>query len=280
MGLFASGTEGKRVFYKTNDEIEMIRKANLVVSKTLGYVGSLLKPGITGAEIDKAAEEYIRDHQGRPAFKGYHGFPATLCVSYNDIVVHGIPGQREFKETDVVSVDCGVELEGFYGDAAFTFAFTNVEEPTMELLRVTYASLYKGIEQAVHGKRMGDISFAIQDYCERQHNYGVVRDLVGHGVGRSLHEDPEVPNYGRRGKGPLLMEGLVLAIEPMINLGVKEVYQDTDGWTIHTKDRKPSAHYEHSIAVKKGKADILSTHEFVLEAVKNNDSLREVSPKS
>lgn len=257
-----------------------MRQANLLVSKTLGHVASLLKPGVTGAEIDKAAEEYIRDHQGRPAFKGYHGFPATLCVSYNDIVVHGIPGQREFKETDVVSVDCGVELEGFYGDAAFTFAFTNVEEPTMELLRVTYASLYKGIEQAVHGKRMGDISFAIQDYCERQHNYGVVRDLVGHGVGRSLHEDPEVPNYGRRGKGPLLMEGLVLAIEPMINLGVKEVYQDTDGWTIHTKDRKPSAHYEHSIAVKKGKADILSTHEFVLEAVKNNDSLREVSPKS
>ena len=279
-GLFASGNEGKRVFFKTNDEIGLMRQANLLVSKTLGHVASLLKPGVTGAEIDKAAEEYIRDHQGRPAFKGYHGFPSTLCVSYNDIVVHGIPGQREFKETDVVSVDCGVELEGFYGDAAFTFAFTNVEEPTMELLRVTYASLYKGIEQAVHGKRMGDISFAIQDYCERQHNYGVVRDLVGHGVGRSLHEDPEVPNYGRRGKGPLLMEGLVLAIEPMINLGVKEVYQDTDGWTIHTKDRKPSAHYEHSIAVKKGKADILSTHEFVLEAVKNNNSLQEVSLKS
>ncbi len=280
MGLFASGQEGKRVFYKTNDEIELMRQANLLVSQTLGYVGSLLKPGITGHEIDKAAETFIRDHNGKPAFKGYHGFPATLCVSYNDIVVHGIPGQREFKETDVVSVDCGVELEGYYGDAAFTFAFSDVDESAMELLRVTYASLYKGIEQAVHGKRIGDISFAIQDYCERQHKYGVVRDLVGHGIGRSLHEDPEVPNYGKRGKGPLMMEGLVLAIEPMINMGVKEVYQDTDGWTIHTKDRKPSAHYEHSVAVRKGKPDILSTHEFVLAAIKNNDSLREISPKN
>lgn len=284
MGLFASGTEGKRVFYKTNDEIEMIRKANLVVSKTLGYVGSLLKPGITGAEIDKAAEEFIRDHQGRPAFKGYghddNPFPASLCVSYNDIVVHGIPGKREFKETDVVSVDCGVELDGFYGDAAFTFAFSDVEEPVLELLRVTYASLYKGIEQAVHGKRIGDIAFAVQDYCERQHKYHVVRDLVGHGVGRSLHEDPEVPNYGKRGKGPLIMDGLVLAIEPMINIGTKDVYQDEDGWTIHTRDRRPSAHYEHSIAVRKGKADILSTHEFILESVKNNNSLKEIYPKS
>ena len=280
MGLFASGTEGKRVFYKTNDEIELMRQADLLVSKTLGYVGSLLKPGVTGAEIDKAAETFIRDHNGKPAFKGYHGFPATLCVSYNDIVVHGIPGQREFRDDDIVSVDCGVELGGYYGDAAFTFAFSGVDEPTMELLRVTYASLYKGIEQAVHGKRIGDVSFAIQDYCERQHKYGVVRDLVGHGIGRSLHEDPEVPNYGKRGKGPLMMEGLVLAIEPMTNMGVREVYQDSDGWTIHTRDRKPSAHYEHSVAVRKGKPDILSTHEFVMEAIKNNNSLREISPKS
>ena len=283
-GLFASGQEGKRIFHKTNDEIELIREANLLVSKTLGYVGSLLKPGVTGKVIDKAAEEFIRDHKGRPAFKGYgpehNPFPGSLCVSYNDIVVHGIPGDREFKETDVVSVDCGVELEGYFGDAAFTFAFAGVDETTMDLLRVTYTSLYKGIEQAVHGKRIGDISFAIQDYCERQHAYGVVRDLVGHGVGRSLHEDPEVPNYGKRGKGPLMMEGLVIAIEPMINLGVREVYQDSDGWTIHTKDRKPSAHYEHSVAVKKGKADILSTHEFDLDSVKNNNSLQEVSLKS
>ncbi len=280
MGLFTTGQDGKRVFHKTGDEVEMMRASNLLVSKTLALVGSMLKPGITGAEIDKAAEEFILDHKGRPAFKGYNGFPSTLCVSYNDIVVHGIPSKREFKETDIVSVDCGVELEGYFGDAAFTFAFSQVEEPVMELLRVTYASLYKGIEQAVVGRRIGDISFAVQDYCERQHKYGVVRDLVGHGVGRSLHEDPEVPNYGRRGKGMLMQDGLVIAIEPMITLGGRDVYQDTDGWTIHTRDRKASAHFEHSVVVRKGKADILSTHDFLLEEIKNNPELREVSPKS
>lgn len=280
MGLFATGKDGKKVFYKTSAEIELMRKSNLVVSKTLAHVASILKPGVTGEEIDKAAEEFIGDHGGRPAFKGYHGFPASLCVSYNDIVVHGIPSKREFKETDIVSVDCGVELEGFYGDAAFTFAFQNVEEPTLELLRVTYASLYLGIEQAVHGKRIGDISAAIQEYCERKHPYGVVRDLVGHGVGRSLHEDPEVPNYGKRGKGPLILEGLVLAIEPMINLGKKEVHQADDGWTIHTRDRMPSAHFEHSVVVKKNKADILSDHSYLLEAIKNNPNLQEILPKS
>lgn len=279
-GLFSSGSEGKKVFYKTDEEIEMLRAANLVVSKTLAHVASILKPGITGQDIDKEAETFIRDHHGRPAFKGYHGFPASLCVSYNDIVVHGIPGKREFQEGDIVSVDCGVELNGYYGDAAFTFPMPNVSEPVMELLRVTYAALYKGIEQAVAGKRIGDISFAIQHYCEREHNYGVVRELVGHGIGRSLHEDPEVPNYGKRGKGPLMQSGLVLAIEPMINLGVKEVYQDNDGWTIHTRDRKPSAHYEHSVAVRKDKADILSDHRYILDAIKNNPSVREVSPKN
>ncbi|TNE66575.1 MAG: type I methionyl aminopeptidase [Bacteroidetes bacterium] len=268
------------MFHKTDEEIELIREANLIVSKTLAHVASILKPGITGLDIDKAAEEFIRDHGGRPAFKGYHGFPASLCVSYNDIVVHGIPSNREFQDTDIVSVDCGVELNGYYGDAAYTFAFQEVEEPVMELLRVTYAALYKGIEQAVAGKRIGDISFAIQQYCEREHPYGIVRELVGHGVGRSLHEDPEVPNYGKRGKGPLMQSGLVIAIEPMVNLGVKEVYQDNDGWTIHTRDRKPSAHYEHSVAVRKDKADILSTHEFLLNEIKNNPAVKEVSPKS
>lgn len=280
MGLFATGNEGKRFFYKTAAEIELLRNANLVVSKTLAHVASILKPGITGLEIDKAAEEFIGDHGGRPAFKGYHGFPASLCVSYNDIVVHGIPSKREFKESDIVSVDCGVELEGFYGDAAFTFAFQDVGEPVLELLRVTYASLYLGIEQAVHGKRIGDISAAVQDYCERKNPYGVVRDLVGHGVGRSLHEDPEVPNYGKRGKGPLILEGLALAIEPMVNLGKKEVHQADDGWTIHTRDRMPSAHFEHSVVVKKGKADILSDHAYLLAEIKNNPNLQEVLPKS
>jgi methionyl aminopeptidase len=279
MGYFTSGQE-KKIFFKTDDEVELMRNSNLLVSKTLAYVGSLLKPGITGSEIDRAAEEFIRDHKGRPAFKGYHGFPATLCVSYNDIVVHGIPGKREFKETDVVSVDCGVEAEGFFGDAAFTFAFSQVEEPVMELLRVTYASLYLGIEQAVVGKRIGDISFAVQDYCERKHKYGVVRDLVGHGVGRALHEDPEVPNFGKRGQGMVLRDGLVLAIEPMVNLGVRDVFQASDGWTIHTKDRKASAHFEHSVVVRKNKADILSDHSFLLESIKNNPELKEVSPKS
>lgn len=278
-GLFTNN-EGKRVFYKTKEEVELMRLANLLVSKTHAHVASMLKPGITGLEIDKAAETFIRDHGGRPAFKGYNGFPATLCVSYNDIVVHGIPSKREFKEGDVVSVDCGVELSGFYGDSAFTYAFNEVKEDVLELLRVTYASLYKGIEQAVVGNRIGDISFAIQDYCERQHKYGVVRDLVGHGIGRSLHEDPEVPNYGKRGKGMLLQDGLAIAIEPMVNMGVKEVYQSNDGWTIHSRDRKPSAHYEHTVVVRKGKADILSTHDFLLEEIKNNPHLQEISPKS
>lgn len=280
MGLFSSGSDGKKVFYKTDDEIEMMRQANLVVSKTLAYVASILKPGITGRAIDEKAEEFIRDHGGRPAFKGYNDFPSSLCVSYNDIVVHGIPSSREFREEDIVSVDCGVELNGYFGDAAFTFAFQNVSEPVMELLRVTYASLYKGVEQAVAGKRVGDISFAIQYYCEREHPYSVVRELVGHGVGRALHEDPEVPNYGKRGKGPLMQSGLVLAVEPMINLGRKEVFQHEDGWTIHTRDRKPSAHFEHSVAIRKGKPDILSTHEYLLEEIKNNPELKEVLPKN
>jgi len=280
MGLFATENDGKRFIYKTAAEIELMRNANLVVSKTLAHVAGMLKPGVTGEEIDKAAEEFIRDHGGRPAFKGYHGFPASLCVSYNDIVVHGIPGKREFKESDIVSVDCGVELEGFYGDAAFTFAFQEVAEPTMELLRVTYASLYLGIAQAVHGNRIGDISAAIQEYCERKHSYGVVRDLVGHGIGRSLHEEPDVPNYGKRGKGPIILEGLAIAIEPMVNMGKKEVHQAEDGWTIHTRDKMPSAHFEHSVVVKKGKADILSDHSYLLAEIKNNPNLQEVLPKS
>ncbi|MFN0016297.1 MAG: type I methionyl aminopeptidase [Saprospiraceae bacterium] len=280
MGFFSAGSDGKKVFFKTDDEIEMMRQSNLIVSKTLAHVASILKPGITGEVIDKKAEEFIRDNGGSPSFKGYHGFPGSLCISYNDIVVHGIPSKREFKEDDIVSVDCGVELDTFHGDAAFTFAFQGVSEPVMELLRVTYASLYKGLQHAVAGKRVGDVSFAIQHYCEREHPYSVVRELVGHGVGRSLHEDPEVPNYGKRGKGPLLQAGLVIAVEPMINLGHKEVFQNEDGWTIHTRDRKASAHFEHSVAVRKDRADILSNHEYLLEEIKNNPELKEVLPKN
>jgi len=285
MGLFGTGKEGKQVFYKTKDEIEMIRQSCLLVCKTLAHVGSILRPGITGKEIDDSAETFIRDHKARPAFKGYgrnpeNLFPSSLCVSYNDIVVHGIPANREFKEGDIVSVDCGVEMEGFYGDAAFTFALNGVEDEVMELLRTTYASLYIGIEQAVHGKRVQDISSAVQEYCERKHRYSIVRELVGHGLGRSLHEDPEVPNYGKRGKGMVLREGLVIAIEPMVNLGHKEVVQMNDGWTIHTRDRKPSAHFEHSVAIQKNKADILSDHSYILNEIKNNSELMEVLPKS
>jgi methionyl aminopeptidase len=280
MGLFTSDKDGKKVLYKTNEEVELIRAACLLVSKTLGHVAGMLKPGVTGQALDEAVEEFIRDHKGIPAFKGYNGFPATLCVSYNDIVVHGIPGKREFTESDVVSVDCGVQLDGFFGDAAFTFALPAVPANVIELLEVTYGGLYKGIEQAIVGRRIGDISFAIQDFCERKHRYGVVRELVGHGLGRSLHEEPEMPNYGRRGQGMVLRDGLVLAIEPMINLGAKEVFQANDGWTIHTRDRKPSAHYEHSVVVRREKADILSTHDYVLEAIKNNPDLQKISPKS
>lgn len=279
MGLFTKGGQGKQVFYKTASEMELIRKSCHLVCKTLAHVGSMLKPGITGEEIDKAAEEFIRDHGAKPAFKGYNDFPATLCVSCNDIVVHGIPAKREFKETDIVSIDCGVEWDGFFGDAAYTFAFSQVEPATMELLSVTYTSLYKGIQQAVHGNRVGDIANAIQQYTERDHSYGVVRELVGHGLGRVLHEDPEVPNYGKRGKGMLMLEGLVLAIEPMINMGFKEIYQDPDGWTIHTRDRKPSAHFEHTVAVKKKQADILSDHSYILEVLKKNQHLQEVPLK-
>lgn len=279
-GFFSKTDDGKRVIYKTEEEVELIRQSCLLVCKTLAHVGTILKPGTTGAAIDKEAETFIRDHHARPAFKGYNGFPATLCVSYNDIVVHGIPANRPFTETDVVSVDCGVEMNGYFGDAAFTFAFSAVEPNVMELLQVTYRSLYIGIEKAVAGNRIGDVSAAIQEYCERQHGYGVVRELVGHGIGRALHEDPEVPNYGKRGQGPLMKDGLVIAIEPMINLGKRDVYQANDGWTIRTRDHKPSAHYEHTIAVRKNKADVLSDHSYILEVVKNNSELKEVSPKN
>ena len=283
MGLFSSQS-GRKIFYKTNEEVELIRASCILVCKTLAHVASILKPGVTGGQIDKAAEEFIRDHGARPAFKGYgsssNPFPGSLCVSYNDIVVHGIPAKREFKETDIVSVDCGVEMNEFYGDAAYTFAMNNVAPEVIELLRVTYASLYQGIKQAVVGNRVEDISFAIQDYCERKHKYGVVRELVGHGLGRSLHEEPDVPNYGKRGKGIVMREGLVLAIEPMVNLKTKEVYQENDGWTIRTRDKNPSAHYEHSVVVRKGQADILSDHEFILNEIKNNSEMQIILPKS
>lgn len=267
----------KTIYYKTEEEIALIKASCLLVCKTLAHVGSLLKPGITSAEIDREAETLIRDHGAKPAFKGYRGFPATLCVSANEVVVHGIPSAEQvFRDGDIVSVDCGVLMDGFHGDAAYTFAIGEVGPDVMTLLRATNTSLYKGIEQAVAGNRLGDISFAVQDYIERQHQYGIVRELVGHGLGRDLHEAPDVPNFGKRGRGPILKEGLVLAIEPMVNMGRRDVRTRRDGWTVFAKDGKPSAHYEHSIAVRSGKAEILSDHSFVEAAIRNNPNLQEV----
>ncbi|MFT5165116.1 MAG: methionyl aminopeptidase [Saprospiraceae bacterium] len=264
------------IYYKTEEEIELIRQSCLLVCKALAHVGSIIRPGITGEQIDREAEQLIRDHQAVPGFKGYRGFPATLCISKNEGVVHGIPSKIEFKEGDVVSVDCGVLLNEFYGDAAYTFALGEVSPEVMKLLRVTKTALYKGIEKAVDGKRVGDIGFAVQDFCERKYKYGVVRELVGHGIGRSLHEAPEVPNYGKKGRGPKMREGLVIAIEPMVNLGRKEVKQAKDGWTIITNDNLPSAHYEHTVAVRKHKAELLSDHSAIENAIAGNVEVNEI----
>ncbi|RLD42616.1 MAG: type I methionyl aminopeptidase [Bacteroidetes bacterium] len=256
------------IYLKTDEEIEIQRQSSLLVGKTLAEVAKLIRPGITTIELDKVAETFIRDNGAVPGFKGYGGFPATLCISVNDVVVHGIPGEIVLKDGDIVSVDCGTLMNEFYGDSAYTFAVGEVDEKVLMLLKRTKESLYLAIEQAVAGKRVGDIGSAVQRHVE-SFGYSVVRDLVGHGVGRNLHEKPEVPNYGRRGSGIKLKSGMCLAIEPMVNLGVKEVFQDKDGWTIRTADSKPSAHFEHDIAVRNGKADILSTFEYIEEVLKN-----------
>ncbi|MCB0705086.1 MAG: type I methionyl aminopeptidase [Saprospiraceae bacterium] len=264
------------IFYKTDEEIELMRLSNLLVSQTHAHVAAMIRPGITGAELDQEAETFIRDHGAVPAFKGYNGFPATLCISINEQVVHGIPSRQEFKEGDVISLDCGVQHNDFFGDSAFTYAIGDPGEEVMRLLRVTNTSLYVGIEQAVAGNRLGDIGFAIQEYVERQHGFGVVRELVGHGIGRHLHEEPEVPNYGKRGRGIMLKEGLVIAIEPMVNRGKKAVKQAADGWTVISRDGTTSAHFEHSIAIRKGKADILSDHSIIETVVQKNPNLMEI----
>jgi methionyl aminopeptidase len=256
------------IHYKTTEEIELLRASNLLVSKALAEVAKRIAPGISTLELDRVAEEFIRDHDAVPGFLGYQGYPKTLCTSINQQVVHGIPSGYILKEGDIISVDCGVLFQGYYGDSAYTFAVGNVPERVRLLLKTTRDSLYKGIENALEGKRIGDISNAVQEHCEKE-KFSVVREMVGHGIGKALHEAPEVPNYGKRGHGALLQEGLVICIEPMINMGRKEITQDADGWTIQTADKSPSAHFEHCVAIGKNSADILSTFEFIEAVYKN-----------
>lgn len=256
------------IHIKSPEEIELMRISARLVSQTLTEVASMLRPGITTQYLDQKIGEIIRSHDAIPSFLGFHGYPFNSCTSVNDVVVHGFPNNSELKDGDIISVDIGVYKNGFHGDHAYTFAIGDVREELMQLIRVTKESLYKGIEKAVAGNRIGDIGNAIQEHTEKQYGYGVVRELVGHGLGRKMHEDPQVPNYGKRGTGAKLKEGLVLAIEPMINLGVKEVYTEDDGWTVRTQDHKCSVHFEHDVAVMKGKADILSDYS-IIEAAEN-----------
>jgi len=258
---------------KTLEEIELIRQSSLLVGKTLAEVAKIMKPGVKTSDIDKLAETFILDNGAKPGFKGYGGFPATLCISIGEEVVHGIPGDRELKDGDLVSVDCGTFLNGFYGDYAYSFAIGECDDKIIKLQEATKESLYLGAAQAILGKRIGDIGAAIQNHVEER-GYSVVRDLVGHGIGRNLHERPEVFNYGRKGVGKKLPENLVICIEPMINMGVKEVVQDKDGWTIRTRDNKASAHFEHTVVVKADKPEFLSTYKYIEEVLKQNINIR------
>ena len=257
-----------KVFLKTEDEIELMRQANQLVGKTLGELAKHIKPGVTTLQLDKIADEFIRDHGAIPTFKGFPNpyggpFPASICTSVNDVVVHGVPNdQTVLKDGDIISVDCGTFLNGFCGDSCYTFCVGEVADDVKELLRTTKEALYKGIENAVAGRHLGDISASVQDYCEA-HGYGIVRELTGHGIGREMHEDPQVPNYGRRGNGIMLKAGMCIAIEPMVTQGVRSIYLDADRWTVRTRDGKPAAHFEHTVAVRRGKAEILSSFEEV-----------------
>lgn len=261
------------IIYKTDEQIELMRKSALLVSKTLSEVAKILRPGITTLELDKMIGQYIADNKAIPSFLHYNGYPFNSCTSVNDVVVHGFPNKNELKEGDIISIDIGVILNGWHGDHAYTFAIGDPGIEVMKLIQVTKTSLYKGIEKAVAGNRIGDIAFAIQEYTEKKHGYGVVRELVGHGLGRSMHEDPQVPNYGKKGNGAKLKEGMVLAIEPMINLGTKDVFTESDGWTIRTRDGKPAVHFEHDVAVRKNKADILSDYSIIEKEEKLNPNL-------
>ncbi|MBN1415024.1 MAG: type I methionyl aminopeptidase [Bacteroidales bacterium] len=255
---------------RTEEEIEILRQCNLLVSKTLAEVACNVKPGVTTLELDRKANEFIHDHKAIPAFLGYKGYPKTLCTSVNHQVVHGIPSSYALKEGDIVSVDCGVLYQGYYGDAAYTFAVGKIHERLKQLLIITWESLYCGIQAAIEGNRIGDIGFAVQSHCEKA-GFSVVREMVGHGLGKSLHEPPEVPNYGKSGKGVKLKKGMVICIEPMINMGKKEIFQEADGWTIRTSDFQPSAHFEHAVVINKGKAEVLSTFQYIEEVYKLDD---------
>ncbi|AFK01648.1 methionine aminopeptidase, type I [Emticicia oligotrophica DSM 17448] len=254
------------VYLKSEEELEIIRENGQILGKAHAEVAKLIEPGISTKALDKIAFEYIKDNAAKPSFLNYNGFPASLCISVNEVVVHGIPSNRELKDGDVVSIDCGVYKNGFHADSAYTYTVGNVADEVIELLKHTYRSLFKGIEQARVGNRMGDLSYAIQNYAE-SHTYGVVRELVGHGVGKYLHEAPEVPNFGKRGNGPKLLEGMVLAIEPMITLGKRGVVQENDNWTIRTEDKKQAAHFEHTVVVRKNSAEILTTFQYIEEVL-------------
>lgn len=256
------------VIYKSLEEIELIRKSADLVSRTLGMLAAEVKPGATALHLDKLAEEFIRDHGAIPGFLGLYDFPNTLCVSINEQVVHGIPTDKPLENGDIISIDCGTLMNEFYGDQAYTFEVGEVAPDVKQLLKVTRECLDLGVAEAKAGNRIGDIGFAVQQHAEK-HGYGVVKDLVGHGLGKTMHEDPQVPNYGKRGSGKKIKDGLVIAIEPMINMGTERVEQDLDGWTIVTRDRKPSAHFEHDVAVVNGKPEVLSTFKYIDEALGN-----------
>jgi len=255
------------IHYKTSEEVEKIKQSADILGRAHGEIAKHVKKGVKTSFLDKIAEEFIWDHGAVPSFKGYNGFPSSLCISVNEVVVHGFPSEYELKDGDIISVDCGVFHQGFHSDSAYTYPIGEVPPSVLALLSATKDSLYLGIEQAVFGNRVGDIGHAIQKFVEAK-GYTVVRELVGHGLGRKLHEAPEVPNYGKKGSGPLLKQGMVIAIEPMINLGTRNIVQEKDGWTIRTADRKPSAHYEHTIAIFEDRTEVLTTHKYIEENFK------------
>ncbi|MFL0685964.1 methionine aminopeptidase type I [Algoriphagus aquaeductus] len=255
------------IHYKTSEEVLKIKESADILGKAHGEVAKYVKEGVKTSFLDKIAEEFIRDHGAVPSFKGYNGFPSSLCISVNEVVVHGFPSEYELKDGDIISVDCGVFHQGFHSDSAYTYPIGEVSPSILALLRSTRDSLYLGIEQAKFGNRVGDIGHAIQKFVEAK-GYTVVRELVGHGLGRKLHEAPEVPNYGKKGSGPLLKQGMVIAIEPMINLGSRNIVQERDGWTIRTADRKPSAHFEHTVAIFEDRTEVLTTHKYIEEIFK------------